>query len=115
MSVFAALPHIASPGEKLSSIARLMRNAGGNVRQVPKFVPIPTLDKGKGTQFILYCSASPAFLIRPFGAPASRQAPRGKECKCEAHPFKLQFIEMLNMFWRLITAPTGSRGFHCRT
>ena len=77
MSVFAAYPHIASPGEKLSSVARLMRNAGGNVRQVPKFVLFPVVDMGIGTQFILYRSASPAFLIRPFGAPS----PRGKELR----------------------------------
>ena len=75
MSVFAAHPHIASPGEKLSSVARLMRNAGGNVREVPKVVLFPVLDMGIGTQFVLCRSASPAFLIRPFGAPF----PRGKE------------------------------------
>ena len=75
MFVSAAHPLIASPGGKLSSVARLMRNAGGNVRQVLKFVPFPVLDDGISTQFVLNRSASPAFLIRPFGAPS----PRGKE------------------------------------
>ena len=75
MSVSAAHSLIASPGGKLSSVARLMRNAGGNVRQILKFVPFSVLDIGIGAQFILYRSASPAFLIRPFGAPS----PRGKE------------------------------------
>ena len=88
MFVFAAHSLIASPGGKLSSVARLMRNAGGNVRQKPKNVPILALDKGKGTQFILYRSASPAFLIRPFGAPS----PRGKVYKYAAQHFKLRFV-----------------------
>ena len=83
---FFCAPFTASPGGKLSSVARLKRNAGGNVRQVPKFVPFPVLDIGIGTQFVLCRSASPAFLIRPFGAPASRQAPRGKGYKCADIP-----------------------------
>ena len=85
---FAAHSYIASPGGKLSSVARLMRNAGENVRKIPKFVPIPVLDTGIGMQFVLYRSASPAFLIRPFGAPS----PRGKVYKYAAQPFNLRFV-----------------------
>ena len=78
MFVSAAHFFIASPGglggTQLSSVARLMRDAGENVHKITKFVPIPVLDTGIGLQFVLYRSASPAFLIRPFGAPS----PRGK-------------------------------------
>ena len=65
MFVFAAHLHTASPGGKLSSVARLKRNAGGNVSEVPKFVLFPVLDMGIGTQFVLCRSASPEFLFRP--------------------------------------------------
>ena len=69
---------IASPGEKLSSreerAARLKRNAGSNLRQLPMFVPPPVLNTGIGTNAVQNLGASPAFLIHPFGAPS----PRGK-------------------------------------
>ena len=69
---------------------RLKRNAGGNVRPLPIFVPPPMFAIGIGTDFVQNFGAAPAFLFRPLPADLLIQNRQHNHtssiyCACKGH------------------------------